>query len=380
MKKTFLIIFSVLSAVLTFAEPTKQSVDYSQISVAELESKAMGADLQACFLLGSYYAKGEAGLKPDGQKAVALLTKSAEGGVAGAQAYLGYIYGEGRLVQRNFDLAVYWRELAAANGSTADKWSLGNAFLYGFFLPKDQIKALFWISQAAEEGDANAILKLIEIFENLKNEEQLAKWKAKFASMELEAAKKGNVDAMAAVAKKYMGGKDGLPRNRPQAVYWYLLAADKGNIAAMERVAKMYATGRFLPKNPEKAQFYFEKLAQNDNTYSLKLASLYAEGAEDFPKDAALAAKWYEIAAQNSDISTQAHLAWKYWAGSGVPQDTVKALEWCSKIIEKIPSDASYKRSQMEDFSIMMAGDIGAGKSAPLDFGEYVKSANSRKK
>ena len=64
-----------------------------------------------------------------------------------------------------------------------------------------------------------------------------------------------------------MKGTEGLPRNRAQAIYWYKQAAEKGNIEAMEKISQMYAKGRFLPKNPEKAQFYFEKLAETDVRY-----------------------------------------------------------------------------------------------------------------
>ena len=149
-------------------------------TLSELESKAASGDANALFALGTYYAKGENGAEKNPQKAIGLLTKAAEANIPAAQAYLGYLYGEGKLVERNMDLAVYWRELAAANGKAEDKWVLGNAFLYGFFLPKNQVKALFWISQAAEEGDGRAILKLIEIYKNLKkilNKVCQKKWK-----------------------------------------------------------------------------------------------------------------------------------------------------------------------------------------------------------
>ncbi len=347
-------------------------------TLSELESKAASGDANALFALGTYYAKGENGAEKNPQKAIGLLTKAAEANIPAAQAYLGYLYGEGKLVERNMDLAVYWRELAAANGKAEDKWVLGNAFLYGFFLPKNQVKALFWISQAAEEGDGRAILKLIEIYKNLKNEEQLKIWQAKFAQMEVEAAKKGNVAAMEAIAKKYMKGTEGLPRNRAQAIYWYKQAAEKGNIEAMEKISQMYAKGRFLPKNPEKAQFYFEKLAETDVRYCFKIANYYVEGNDGFPQDYELAEKWYERGAEKSDISTQAHLAWKYWAGSGVRQNTQKAAQWCEQIIKNIPDRPGKKMSQMEIFVIEMSKDISSGKAAPQDFGKYVSSITAK--
>jgi len=397
MKKICAILVAVCGAGSTFAQIQPQTVEYSNAATAqeaskvstssatqskesalELEKKALSGDINATFELGVYYARGLNGVKQDAQKAITLLTSAAEKNVVAAQSYLGYIYGEGKLVQRNYDLAVYWRELAATNGTTADRWTLGNAFLYGFFVPKNQIKALFWISQAADEGDGNAILKLIEIYKNLKDNSQLQIWQAKFAELEVKAAQKGNVAAMAAIAKKYMSGKEGLQKNRAEAIYWYKMAAEKENFEAMEKVAQMYAKGRYLPKNPQKAQEYFEKLAKQDIRYCFKISSFFAEGNDGFPQDLEQAAFWYERAAQNSDISTKNHLAWKYWAGSGVPQNSNRALEICQEIAKKIPPQSERPRSQMETLTITMLGDISAGKSAPLDYGKYV-GASTRK-
>ena len=81
---------------------------------------------------------------------------------------MGCAYAEGKIVPRNMQEAIRWRELGAQNGTIADKWSLGNAFLYGYLVPKDQIKAVYWITQAADKGHPEAILKLVEIYKNPK--------------------------------------------------------------------------------------------------------------------------------------------------------------------------------------------------------------------
>ena len=240
--------------------------------IEKIRAKADSGDAQSQLALGVLYASGQGGVEKNPALALEYVKAAAESGFAPAQTFLGCAYAEGKIVPRDMNAAVRWRELGAKNGSPADKWSLGNAFLYGYLVPKDQIKAVYWITQSANEGHAESILKLVEIYKNLERPEDEKMWARKYAQLEIAAAQKGNVGAMTSVASQYMSGKGGLERNRAQAIYWYKKAADLGGREAMEKIAQMYAKGRFLPKNPEKAQFYFEKLAAEDNAYCLKIS------------------------------------------------------------------------------------------------------------
>lgn len=358
-------------------------------TVESIMEKANSGNAAAQLAIGSYYARGERGFAKDGAKAVEWLEKSARQNEKAAMVYLGYVYGEGKLVKRDMKKAVEWREAAAKIGDANDKWSLGNAYLYGFFLPKDQLKALYWITLSAEEGNAEAVVKLIEIYTNLKKEEELAKWNGKFSKMQLEAAEKGNDIAMLAVAEKFMKGGKGLPRNRVQAIFWYKKAAEAGNLEAMDKVAKMYAKGRFLPKNPEKAQAYFEKLANKDSSYCFKISEFYGDGKDGFPRDDIKAAEWYARGAQNGDVSTHIFAVFKYWKIRDIPN----AVKWCNKIISDsqknlaaIGSQASDAKNVQADMirqtlkiAKTMLSDISSGSPAPADINAYYNSILSQK-
>lgn len=357
-------------------------------SLDSIISKASAGDANAQLALGSYYARGERGLPADAAKAVEWLEKSANGGEKAAMAYLGYIYGEGKLVKRDMQKAVKWREAAAKIGDANDKWSLGNAFLYGFLVPKDQMKALHWITLSAEEGNADAVVKLIEIHTNLKNGAELEKWNTVFAKMQLDAANKGNAVAMVAVADKLMSGNKGLPRNRIQAIYWYKKAADAGNAEAIDKVAKMYAKGRFLPKNPEKAQEYFEKLANTDPSYCFKISAFYGEGKDGFPQDETKSLEWYARGAQNSDVTTKMYLIFKYWKAG----DTKNAVKWCNDVIEDTQKNIGALGEQANDTKNVQANmlkqtlqtaksmlsDISNGRDAPADPNAYFNMLSNR--
>ncbi len=335
----------------------------SQESLDEIKKSAENGDSNSQLAMGIFFSKGEMGLPQDGQKAVEWLSKSAEQKNVKAATYLGYLYGEGKLVKRDFEKAVKWREFAASNGSVTDKWSLGNAFLYGFMLPKDQIKALYWIGEAANGGDGNAILKLIEIYHNMGNADAEKHWKEKFASMELKAATAGNVEAMAAVADKYMSGDNGLPLNRAEGIYWLVSAADKGHFGATEKLAQMYAKGRYVSQNPKKAQKYFEKLAEQDPSYCFKISALYGEGKDGFPLDEAKSFEWLERGAKSSDNSTKLYVAWRYWLGNGKSSNIPQALHWLDQIEKNASPDSPDLRAARK-----IKAMISSGEPAPPEY------------
>lgn len=347
--------------------------------IGKIRAKADSGDAQSQLALGVLYASRQGGVGKNPALALEYVKAAAESGFAPAQTFLGCAYAEGKIVPRDMNAAVRWRELGAKNGTPADKWSLGNAFLYGYLVPKDQIKAVYWITQSANEGHAESILKLVEIYKNLERPEDEKMWARKYAQLEIAAAQKGNVDAMTSVASQYMSGKGGLERNRSQAIYWYKKAADLGGREATEKIAQMYAKGRFLPKNPEKAQFYFEKLAEEDNAYCFKISSFYADGSNGFPRDDAMSTKWLERGAQNADDSTKLYVAWRFWKGFETPKDPERAKYWCAKVAENAPKGEAAKRAIFGAFRVAekMMEDISRNVPPPENFGKYYAQHSS---
>ena len=350
--------------------------------IASIKIKAEAGDAESQLALGALCINGYENNAPDAEKGLEWINKAAAQNLSAAQQFLGYIYGEGRIVKRDYEKAAYWRELAAKDGSANDKWTLGSAYLYGFFMPKDQVKAVEWITAAADEGHIDAINKLIEIYTNFKSQEHIDYWKGELAKTELEEAKKGNVRAMAVVAEKFMSGKDGLPRNRANAIYWYKTAADKKHPDAMMAMGKMYAKGRFVSKNPELAQKYFDELANADIRYAVKISDYYADDRGGYEADIEKANEWFErwVASDMADVTTRLSWAWKYWAGaSGLKQDKEKAAYWAGKAIEAndamlmTQSEGAPIESLIKSDNIRkMIADIKAGKDAPKDLKSYI--------
>jgi TPR repeat protein len=72
--------------------------------------------------LGAMYEEGEGGLPKDVPKAAQLYTLSAKQGFAQAQFALGLSYEFGEGVPRNRQTAIYWLNLAAAQGDGRAHW------------------------------------------------------------------------------------------------------------------------------------------------------------------------------------------------------------------------------------------------------------------
>ncbi|PWM28265.1 MAG: hypothetical protein DBX55_10030 [Verrucomicrobia bacterium] len=315
----------------------------------EILEKAMAGDAGAQLALGSFYALGQGGFPKDAAQAVNWITKSARQNFAPAQVYLGVLYGNGSLVKRDLKEAVRWRELGAENGGAQEKWVLGNAYLFGYLVPKDPERAVYWIESAAELNHPDALVKILEIYGKNGDAQKYAKWSRRFSELEVDAAKNGNVLAMNSIAKKYLRGRDGLPRNIAQGVYWHSRAAENGNLDSAETLAKMYARGRYVSKNPKKARELFMKIAEKDPSYALKISNLYMQGKDGFPKDEEQAFYWLEHAAEKMDDLTRLYVAWRYWSGTNAPKDLQRAVFWCenARICAKPPQEwpATYAKT-----------------------------------
>lgn len=339
--------------------PVKQKA-LTQEEIKKIIDDANKGDPKAQLALGSFYATGANGFEKDGTKALIWLTKSAEQNNVSAQVYLGILYATGGSIKPDTNKAVFWRELAATNGDAQEKWSLGNAFLFGYMVPKNLDRAVHWIEAAAELDHPHALVKIVEIYSKSDNAPKLAYWNERFSKLEVSAAENGNVEAMNSIAKKYLKGKGGLPRNMVKGIYWHKQAAEKGNVNSIETLAKMYARGRYLTKNTNRAKEYFMKIVEKDPSYALKISSYYTQGKEGFDKDEEQALFWLERAGERMDDSTRLYIAWRYWSGTNAPKDLQRAVHWCKQC------------KDMKDSAEKMLKDIYQNKPAPQNISGYI--------
>lgn len=140
-------------------------------------------------------------------------------------------------------------------------------------------------------------------------------------------------------------------------------AAEAGDEDMMEQLAIAYLNGDEVDEDPQKAVYWFEKLAELDNsTAQFNLGLHYAKGhgvARDFEK----AAYWMERAAENGDEDAPA-LVEKY-------RKAVAALE-------KIPSGDAQAQADLAGVLMALAGSLdqaGPGKDYEEAFSLAQKAA-----
>ena len=339
-----------------------------EITQEEFDSiflKASQGDSNSQLALGVLYARGVNPVTPNGELALEWLMKSAKQGNVVAMTYIGAIYSEGKLVKRDIQNAIYWRELAAEKGSAADKYALANAFIYGYMLPANKQKALLWLTKAGEAGHIDAINQLISIYTNNGDKQNVKRWKTEKSYAQIKLAQAGNVAAMYEAYRLYVGGKGGVFRSIPKAIYWLKKASDAGHIQAIETLAMMYINGKYLAKDFSKGIVMLEKLAENNSNYAVKVSNLYGENSDN--QDLKKAGFWLDKASRNLTGPAKLHLIWKLWAGSGVVKDTKKASVFCDEMISTLKSDSHKKIIQK------IKSDIDSGKSAPEKYSDLFK-------
>ena len=82
--------------------------------------------------------------------------KRASRGNKSAQVNLGYMYGRGQGVTRDYQEAVKWYRKSAEQGYPRGQCNLGCSYLFGHGVPQDYKTALEWFKLSAEQGDVCA--------------------------------------------------------------------------------------------------------------------------------------------------------------------------------------------------------------------------------
>jgi hypothetical protein len=128
---------------------SKLAVDWYRFAESKGSTKAQVA-------LGFYYQYGGAGIKPSRAEAVKRYTDAAGKGESMAYEQLGKLFELQPIndVERAF--AITWLSLAADRGFVESQYLLGNKFLNGLRVPKDESKGIYWLKRAAKYNHPKA--------------------------------------------------------------------------------------------------------------------------------------------------------------------------------------------------------------------------------
>lgn len=196
----------------------------------------------------------------DMQEVLYHMRIAAEGGHAGAQCNLGYLYAVGDGVEADGAQAVNWFRSAAELGDVQACYNLSQMYQNGNGVPINESLALQLLRKAAHDGHPDALYNLgIYSYSGAPLVEQ--DYKAAFVFFE-NAASVGHSDALFSVGLCYSKGH-GIKLDSCQAVAYYKRAADKGHANAIFNLGLYYYYGEGgLNKDIDMAEALFLRASE----------------------------------------------------------------------------------------------------------------------
>jgi len=158
--------------------------------------------------------------------------------------------------------AAFRYRLAAEKGNSQAEFSIGELYLRGWGMPRDEIDAPRWIETAANGVEAENQPRMgwqaAEGYGMPQDFEQAAYWFQR-------AAEKGRAEAEYQLGRLYAQGH-GLPHDEKEAAKWVEEAASQGHALAQARLGMRYADGRGVEQDPAQGYFWLTLAARQETT------------------------------------------------------------------------------------------------------------------
>jgi TPR repeat protein len=286
--------------------------------------------------------------------------------------------------QNEIKLAIEWAERARALGNAAGTNLLYMIYVQGYGSQPDPPKAIAYLREAVDHGDAGAKLNYAIMLytgtpEVPRDRDLAAKYFLEIAQREKpvplavyflglikfkgEAGQpkdmKGGMELMRAAAEQGVGeAQQDVGRNyesgwtvKPdlkQALKWYQKAADNGEPWSQWRIGMAYVNGEGRRPDPVRAVELFRKAADAGSVDGLtSLAVMYATG-EGVTQDFTRARELYEQAIDAGGAHALKNLAGMYARGEGVEVDLVHAYVLVATAEKRGDEEAAKMRETFE--------------------------------
>jgi len=204
------------------------------------------------------------GVPKDIGKEMTCLTAAAEHGHKSAQNSLGWLYYQGRIVDRDPKLAFEWTMKAVQNGNPYGMETLFRMYRDGDGVAKDIQKALKWLKRSAEGSEGTA----------------------------------GSSEAMAWLGEGYEYGQWGVEKNLISAFKWYYKASQRWNTHGMFNRGRCHLRGIGTGVDVTKALEWLTKAADEEDDdlfydeHAMALLVTMFRNGEGVEKDEAKAQEW----------------------------------------------------------------------------------------
>jgi len=196
---------------------------------------------------------------------------SAARGDAAAQVALGQLYYFGaRGIEQNYAEALRWYELAAEQGDANALGHIGNMYVQGIHVEANNETALKYFRQGAEKGNGIAINGLG--YMNLYGM-GLPQSSSEAVKLFSNAAEQGNLEARFNLGALYVGGQ-GVSKDYVKALYYFSLAANRGHMLALYNLAMMHLNGFGTPRSCPNAVQFLKSVAER-GSWGLRIQNGY---------------------------------------------------------------------------------------------------------
>ena len=119
----------------------------------------------------------------------------------------------------------------------------------------------------------------------------------------------------------------------------------------MEALGRLYFSGDGIPADYAQAAKWYQKPADNGNTYAqFLLGYMYESGKNGLQADPAQAVKWYALAAEKGDPRSQFHLGWLYFEGKGVAVDPILGHMWSNLAAAQLSGEERSAAEKQRDY------------------------------
>lgn len=235
---------------------------------------------------------------------------------------------------------------------------LGYAYLFGNSLPKDNKKAIEWLTKASfgglagvQQGLAFAHAERDGIVLSRENNDALFRYAFDFIQKKSD---KGNVAAIVALARMYERG-EGVTKNLKKSFELNKEAALEGHRVAQYRLGRAYRYGDGTLEDYEKAFHWFSKAADQGSVDAMSSLSLYYYEKHGIEPNRKLRAKWSLMTALNGGFSAPKTMMLLYIDGNGVIQDYAEAYAWGLVYKQELDHD----NDQLNDYLERLRSSLG---------------------
>ena len=177
---------------------------------------------------------------------------------------------------------------------------LGVCYMTGMNVAIDEVKAIDYLSQAAELENVQAMRNLAIVLEN-SSEPDIKR----AVELYTKAADKGDSYALNNLGVCYLTG-DGTKKDVHKAVYYFEKAVKAGDDFAMINLADCYSIGNGIRKNDKKAFDLYKQAADKGNIAGIKAVADSLYKGIGVKQDFSEAMKFYKMAADRGDESSKA--------------------------------------------------------------------------